>query len=99
MGFFDDIAFGASSKPRVTGKEYIKAKGELRNKGFNSIQIANVDKFFAPEFNIAATPSHPKGLEKKEIDARIKWMREHKSKHSFDDKQIDEIEESLTKRT
>ena len=45
-----------------------------------------------------ATNTHPKGLEKAEIEARIKWMRENKSKHGLSDHRIDEIEASLTKR-
>ena len=97
MGIFN-IIFGGSSKPRVTEKEYIKAKGELRNEGFSKYEIAKVDDIFGSEFYMPGTDSHPRGLEKAEIEARIKWMRENKSKHGLSDHRIDQIEESLNKR-
>jgi hypothetical protein len=97
MGIFD-ILFGGSSKPRVTEKEYKKAKGELYSEGFSKYQRAKVDEIFAPEFNMPGTDNHPRGLEKSEIEARIKWVRENKSKHGFSDEKINEIEASLLKR-
>lgn len=97
MGFLNDL-FGGSSKPRVTEKEYKKAKNELYVEGFSQRERAKVDEIFAPDFNMKSTDAHPRGLEKGEIEARIKWMRENKSKHGLSDKHIDEIESSLTKR-
>ena len=96
MGFLNDI-FG-TSKPRVTEKEYKEAKYVMYSKGFSKFQLAKVDEIFAPDFNMAATDSHPRGLEKAEIEARIKWMRENKSKHGLSDEKIDEIEAILMKR-
>lgn len=100
MGFLNDVLGTGSSKPRVTSKEYKKVKGELFNEGFNRKQRAKVDQIFAPDYNMAATSSHPKGLEGKEIDARMKWMRapENRSKHGFSTEKINEIEASLKKR-
>jgi hypothetical protein len=97
MGLYN-ILFGGSSKPRVTEKEYKKAKSELYGEGFSKRERAKVDEIFAPDFNMAGTDTHPRGLEKTEIEARIKWMRENKSKHGLSDHRIDEIEDSLTKR-
>ncbi len=97
MGIFS-ILFGGSSKPRVTKKEYIKAKGELSSDGFTKFERAKVDDIFGSEFYMPSTESHPRGLEKTEIEARIKWMRENKSKHGLSDHRIDQIEESLNKR-
>jgi hypothetical protein len=97
MGLYN-ILFGGSSKPRVTEKEYRKAKSELYVEGFSKKQRAKVDDIFAPDFSMPSTDSHPRGLENNEIDARIKWMRENKSKHGLGDDKINEIEESLKKR-
>lgn len=97
MGIFD-ILFGGSSKPRVTEKEYKQAKSELYDKGFSQYQRSKVDEIFGPDFNMPATSSHPRGLEKEEIASRIKWMRENKSKHNLSDEKINEIEASLLKR-
>lgn len=96
MGIFSAI-FG-SSKPRVTEKEYKKAKGEMASKGFSKYERAKVDDIFAADFEMPTTDTHPRGLEKVEIEARIKWMRENKSKHGLSDNRIDQIEESLNKR-
>lgn len=96
MGFWSGV-FG-SNKPRVTEKEYKKAKGELYSEGFSKRERAKVDDIFAPDFNMPSTESHPRGLEKNEIEARIKWMRENKSKHGLSDNDIDKVEEVLNKR-
>ncbi len=97
MGLYN-ILFGGSSKPRVTEKEYKKAKSELYGEGFSKRERTKMDEIFAPDFNMPGTDAHPRGLEKAEIEARIKWMRENKSKHGLSDHRIDEIEDSLTKR-
>jgi len=97
MGLYN-IFFGGSSKPRVTEKEYKKAKSEMYTEGFSMRERSKVDEIFAADFEIPGTDSHPKGLEKAEIEARIKWMRENKSKHGFSDNRIDQIEEDLMKR-
>ena len=93
-----NILFGGSDKPRVTEKEYRKAKGDLYAKGFSKTERARIDEIFGADYNMPSTDAHPRGLEEAEITARIKWMREHKSEHHFDDHQIDEIEASLRKR-
>jgi hypothetical protein len=97
MGFYN-ILFGGSDKPRVTEKEYRKAKGELYDEGFSKQQRARIDEIFGSDYNMSGTDSHPRGLEDAEITAHIKWMREHKSECHFDDAQIDKIEASLRKR-
>ncbi len=97
MGLYN-ILFGGSPKPRVTEKEYKKAKSEMYTDGFSKQERAKVDDIFAADFEMPGTDSHPRGLEKAEIEARIKWMRENKSKHGFSDNRIDEIEADLMKR-
>ncbi len=97
MGLYS-ILFGGSSKPRVTKEEYKKAKSSMYTEGLSPRERAKVDEIFAPDFNMAGTDAHPKGLEKEEIEARIKWMRENKSKHGLSDSDIDKIESSLIKR-
>ena len=99
MGFLHDVfGISTSSKPHVSKKEYGKAKTELYLEGFNKRKRAKVDEIFAPDFNMPVTESHPSGLEQTEIDARIKYMREHKNQHGFSDHEIDEIETAFKKR-
>jgi hypothetical protein len=97
MGLYN-ILFGGSDKPRVTEKEFKKAKSELYTEGFSKNKRAKVEDIFSPEFNMPGTDSHPRGLEDAEIKARIDWMRANKSKHGLSDHEIDEVEASLRKR-
>ena len=97
MGILNDW-FGGSSKPRVTEKEYKKAKSDMYTEGFSMRERAKVDEIFGPDFDMPNTDSHPRGLEKADIESRIKWMRENKSKHGLSDHRIDEIEADLMKR-
>lgn len=97
MGIFN-ILFGGSSKPHVTEKEYKQAKSHLYMEGFSKSERAKVDDIFGSEFNMQGTDSHPRGIEKEELEAKIQWMRENKSKHGLSDNKIDQIEASLLKR-
>jgi hypothetical protein len=97
MGIFN-LLFGGSSKPRVTEKEFKKVRSDMLNQGFNKIQRDRAEAIFKPDLYESPTSTHKRGLEEDEIDARIKWMRENKSKHNFNDHQIDEMEADLKKR-
>lgn len=98
MGFFDDIAFGGTPKPRVTDKEFKKVRGDMANQGFSKIQRDRAEAIFKPDIYEKSTPTHGHGLEEGEISARIKWLRENKSKHNFSDHQIDMLEADMKKR-
>lgn len=97
MGLYH-ILFGGSSKPRVTELEFKKVKSTLRGKGFSDNEIRKVEVLFSGDMYEQVSDSHPKGIENGEIKARIKWMRENKSKHGLSDSRIDDIEEALESR-
>lgn len=97
MGLFN-ILFGGSSKPVVTRDEYRMTKNALLSEGLSDHARAKVDEIFAPDFDMPATSSHPRGLEKIEVETRIKWMRKNKSKHGLSDNEINKIEDNLMKR-
>lgn len=97
MGFLNDI-LGISSKPRVTKDEFKKVRSDLASHGMNERQRDKVESIFSGDMYEKATETHPTGIEKDEMEMRIKWMRENKDKHSLSDKQIDEVEASLRKR-
>ncbi|MFA7252560.1 MAG: hypothetical protein WC027_01765 [Candidatus Paceibacterota bacterium] len=97
MGLYN-ILFGGSSKPRVTEKEFKRTKSELYAEGFSKRERSKIDEIFGADFNMLGTDNHPRGLERDEIDARIKWMRANKSKHGFSDSEISEVEAALKKR-
>jgi len=99
MGFLNDVfGIGGSSKQRVTEQEYKKVKSALWSEGFSQRERDKIDDIFAPDFKMQETSSHPRGLEASEIDARIKWMKENKSKHGFSDGKINEIEATLKRK-
>lgn len=97
MSILDDW-FGGSTKKRVTDKEYKKVKNELFTEGFTQKERNKIDQIFKSDYYEPTKPTHPKGLEKEEIEARVKWMRENKSKHGFSDKEISEVEASFKER-
>ena len=97
MGLYN-ILFGGSSKPRVTEKEFKKARGEMMTDGMSRRHRERVAEIFSGDMDEQATDSHPRGIEKDELERRIKWMRENKSKHGISDHEIDEVESALKKR-
>lgn len=97
MGLYN-ILFGGSSKPRVTEKEFKKVRGDLKYKGLNRRERDRVEEIFSGDMYEAHTSTQPKGIDKAEIEARIKWMKENKSKHHLSDKEIQDISDSMYKR-
>ena len=98
MGLYQ-ILFGGSNKPRVTSKEFKKARVDLMSGGMSRRHRDRVEEIFSGDlYDEKETESHPKGLEASEIDSRIKWMRENKSKHGLSDHEINEVEAALKKR-
>jgi hypothetical protein len=97
MGLYN-ILFGGSDKPRVSEKEFKKARADLMYKGVSKRHRDRVEEIFSGDMHEAVSDSHPKGIEKDELEMRIKWMRENKSKHGLSDHEIDEVEASLKKR-
>lgn len=93
MGIFNSI-FG-TPKPRVTEKEFKKVRSELALDGMNRRHRDKVETIFSGDMYERATTAHPKGIEKDEMEDRIKWMRENKSKHGLTDQEISEVEARL----
>ena len=98
MGFIDDLLFPGSNKKRVTEKEFKQVRSALAGKGFSRINRDRAEAIFKPDMYEKPTSSHKKGLEENEIEARLKWLRENKSKHNFSDQQINTLEETLKKK-
>ena len=96
MGIFE-ILFGGSSKPRITPKEFKWARRDLMTKGFSRLRRERLEQIFVGDIDEKVTSADPKGIEKDELDQRIKWLRENKSKHGFSDREIEEIDRTLRK--
>jgi hypothetical protein len=96
MGIFNDI-FG-TPKPRVTEKEFKKVRTELALDGMNRRHRDKVESIFSGDMYEKSTTAHPKGIEKDEVEQRIKWMRQNMNKHGLTNQEINEVEASLKKR-
>jgi hypothetical protein len=97
MGFFNDV-FGGSSKPRVTEDEFKKVRSDLALDGVSEKHRDRVEGIFSGDMHEKATGSQPKGIDKDELEMRLKWMRENKDKHGLSDSEITIVENRLKKR-
>jgi len=97
MGLYN-ILVGGSSKPRVTELKFKEVLRELKRGGFSDSKIHKVEAIFSGDMYEQVSESHPKGIEKGEIEVRIKWMYVNKSKHGLNDEEIAEVEAALKKR-
>jgi hypothetical protein len=97
MGFFSDL-FGGSSKPRVTEKEFKKARSELALDGMSRRHRDRVEEIFSGDMYEKVTSTQPRGIDADELEMRLRWMRENKSKHGLSDSEIDKVEARLRKR-
>lgn len=87
--------FGPNKK-YVSRNEFQEVRSLLRAKGFDKKKTDEVETFFRGDLH-EHEPGHI-GIDKKEIENGITWLRENKEKHSFSDAQIDTIEEALNKK-
>lgn len=91
MGFF------STPKPRVTEEEYKKFRGDLAVNGMNEKRRNKVDQLFSGDMYETVTDSEPRGIKLDELESRLEWLKENKSKHDFTDKEIDLIERMMRK--
>ena len=82
-----------SSKPKVSSVEFKRVRSHLHSNGFSREDINNVEKVFMGDLERSSSYEH--GIDAKEVAERIKWLREHTSKHSLSPNQINTLEETL----
>ena len=86
-----------SSKPVVSETEFQKkVRGHLYGEGFTHNEIDRVQEIFRGDMDKDSN-TYAKGITKKELDAGIKWMREHENTHHISDKKIDLLEIEMNK--
>jgi hypothetical protein len=64
----------------------------LRAKGLSKSDIDNLKKVFRGDLEGAR---EERGIDRHELERGIKWLREHKGKHSLSSGQIDKFEEQM----
>ena len=77
----------------VSDREFKEARRHLYNEGFSSREVDEVEKVFMGSMHESYKPHQ--GIDSKELEHGIKWMRENKSKHNLSENRIDEIEQTL----
>ncbi|OHA84958.1 MAG: hypothetical protein A2408_02765 [Candidatus Yonathbacteria bacterium RIFOXYC1_FULL_52_10] len=90
MGFFED------SKPKISKREFEEARSALAGKGFSEREILEVQKIFRADLNDVREDD--RGIDGKELDAALLWMREHIGEHAVSEKKLDILEAVLRKR-
>lgn len=88
--------FWNTTKPHVSQKEFQKTLSELYSKGFTHSEIDKIKEIFLGNFN--QSNSEDKGIDKKELEKMIAWLREHKSVHGISDNHINILETELLER-
>lgn len=80
------------NKPKVTAYELQKVRSHLYSEGFSQRDLAEFDKIFS-----SALASN-EGVDIKELENTIRWLREHSSQTTLSSDQIDQIEAAMEKR-
>ncbi len=83
-------------KPHVTSIEYKRVRGYLYSEGFSRQELADVDMLFLGDME--KDSSYNRGIDAKELEEKIKWLREHPSRHHLEPNKIDKLEEVLRKK-
>jgi hypothetical protein len=87
MGLF------GSTKKKVSKLEFKQVRTLLHQKGFSSREIDEVEMIFRADLN---EPSqYESGIDAKEIERGIKWMRANKRSHFISEGKIDILEDVL----
>jgi len=87
MGLFFD------SKPRVSKDEFKKKVLPALSSELSHREIKHLEGLF--EGDMHEPGRWEKGVDKKEIEGKMKWLRGNKRYHSFSDQEIDKIEDVM----
>ena len=80
-------------KPHVSKLEFEKVIQALVSHNFTQVERNRVRELFVGDMTEAGYQQS--GIDKGEIETKIKWLREHKSQHTFSDDQITILESKL----
>lgn len=89
MGLF------GSNRKYVSSEEFRKALIRLDNDGFSDSEIDDITMIFRGDMEMS--DDFARGIDMKELERGISWMRKNKSKHSLEEKKITKLEQILKK--
>jgi hypothetical protein len=81
-----------SYKPNVSKKEFRKVCADLRKEGFNLRQIKEVEQTFLGDIKEKGSQ---RGIDEKEIEKGIGWMKENKDFLRIEEEKIDFLEKRM----
>ena len=79
------------SKPNIGNEEFKKVRSYLDSNGFSEHDLMELKKIFS-----ASLTNH--GIDKKELEAALRWLHENMGSHTFSKSQVELIEEAMTKK-
>lgn len=81
---------------RITRETFDKeVKRKLRAGGMSIDKIGQLNGFILGSLD---EEGDDKGIDRKEADKQLAWMRENKGQHKFTDSDLDKIQEEMDKR-
>lgn len=89
MGFFSD------SKQKISETEFKKIRAHLYNTGFSSEQLDKIEGIFHGD--MYEDKDSDKGIDEKELERAITWMRENMTVHDISEQKINTLEEEMKK--
>lgn len=84
MGFF-------FSNPIVGQEEFKKVRSYLYSNGFSEHDLTELKKIFSASLT-------NQGINRKELEAGLRWLRENMGHHTFSKNQVNMIEEAMNKK-
>ncbi|MFA6797169.1 MAG: hypothetical protein WCR40_00435 [Candidatus Paceibacterota bacterium] len=87
--FFND------QKPRITETEFKKVRSRLYSKGFTTEQLDKIESIFRGD--MYEDKDSDKGIDEKELDRALAWMRDNTSTHNISEQKITVLEEEMRK--
>jgi len=88
----DGWLFGPTRKI-VSKNEFEKVRSRLHSKNFTEKEIDRVEEIFNGDLNESSDIE--KGIDSKEIERVITWLKDHKNEHTLSDNQIAIVESSM----
>ena len=87
------MSFFGSTKKKVSKLEFKQVRTILHHKGFSGREIDQVEMIFRADLNESS--QYEQGIDAKEIEKGVKWMKKNKSSHGLSSNRIDTIESAL----
>jgi response regulator of citrate/malate metabolism len=88
--------FFSNTKPRITKEEFQKVRSSLSANGFSARELDEVEEIFRGDMD--EERDFDKGIDEKEIEKAIAWMKENENIHKISQSKIDILERELRER-